>query len=55
VLDDAALTVENDGMDDGMADGSGDENDDTPASDGDGVVVALVAIVGALFAARRLD
>jgi len=57
VLDDAELTVESDDMDEGMT-----EDGDTTAtdeSDGDGAgfgaVVALVAVVGAVLAARRLN
>jgi PGF-CTERM protein len=59
VVDDASLTVESDdGMDEnGM--GGGDDTDTEDTSDGDGagfgVVVALLAIIGSVFAARRLN
>jgi PGF-CTERM protein len=59
VVDDASLTVE---PDDGMDENGMDEGDDTAtddASDGDGAgfgaVVALLAIIGSVFAARRLN
>jgi len=57
VLDNAALTVEmDDGMEDTEMDGGGSEGDGT---DGDGAgfgaVVALVAVVASVLAARRLN
>ena len=57
VLDDAALTVE---MDDGMEDTEMDDTESTDGgSDGDGAgfgaVVALVAVVASVLAARRLN
>jgi PGF-CTERM protein len=58
VVDDASLTVEDDEMDDSESNSMDDtETEDT--SDGDGAgfgaVVALLAIIGSVFAARRLN